>query len=133
LRLIDTNVIVYALGKSHPLKENSRRILADVATGSLEATVDVETLQEILHLYSSRRERKKGFETVDNLLVLIPRPVAIQREDIEEAGKLMAQYSFLGARDAIHAAVLITHGLEGIITADRVFGRIRNLTRFPIN
>jgi uncharacterized protein len=133
LRLIDTNVIVYALGKSHPLKENSRRILADVATGSLEATVDVETLQEILHLYSSRWERKKGFETVDNLLVLIPRPVAIQREDIEEAGKLMAQYSFLGARDAIHAAVLITHGLEGIITADRVFGRIRNLTRFPIN
>jgi len=131
--LIDTNVIVYALGKSHPLKENSRRILADVATGSLEATLDVETLQEILHLYSSRRERKKGFETVDDLLVLISSPIAIQREDIEEASKLMAQYSFLGARDAIHAAVVITHRLEGIITADRVFGRIRNLTRFPIN
>ena len=132
MRLIDTNVVVYAVGKSHPLRESSRRILSEIAAGALQATVDVETLQEILHLYSSRNERRKGFETLDDLLVLFPNPVAVDRDEVEAARDLMRQYSFLGARDAIHAAVVQTHNLDGIVTADKVFERIKGIRRFAI-
>ena len=132
MRLIDTNVVVYAVGKSHPLRESSRRILSEIAAGTLQATVDVETLQEILHLYGSRNERRKGFETLDDLLVLFPNPVAIDRDEVEAARDLMRQYSFLGARDAIHAAVVQTHNLDGIVTADKVFQRIKGIRRFAI-
>jgi len=132
LRLIDTNVIVYAVGQAHPLKESSSRILSSIARGTLEANLDVETLQEILHLYSSRGERRKGFAAIDNLLLLFPNPIPVRREEVEKAKDLMAQHPFLGARDAIHAAVVLTQDLEGIITADRVFGRIKGVKRFAI-
>jgi len=132
LRLIDTNVIVYAVSKAHPLKEGARRILANITAGVLEATLDVETLQEILHLYSSRRERTKGFETLDDLLILFPNPISIGRAEVETARDLMRLHSFLGARDSIHAAVVINHKLKGIITADKVFDRIRGVQIFNI-
>ena len=74
MRLIDTNIIVYAVGSVHPLKEASERILSDIAAGTLAANLDVEALQEVLHLYSSRGERKKGFRTIEHLLMLFPKP-----------------------------------------------------------
>jgi predicted nucleic acid-binding protein len=89
-------------------------------------------LQEILHVYDGRRERKKGFDTVDDLLVLFPNPIPIGREEVETARDLMRAYSFLGARDAIHAAVVQTYDLEGIVTADKVFDRIRGVKRFDL-
>ena len=132
MRLIDTNVIVYTVGSVHPLKEASERILSDIAAGTLAANLDVETLQEVLHLYSSRGERKKGFRTIEHLLMLFPNPFPIGREEIERARDLMMKHPFLGARDGIHAAVVQTHDLEGIVTADKVFDRIKRLRRFDL-
>ena len=132
MRLIDTNVIVYTVGSVHPLKEASERILSDIAAGTLAANLDVEALQEVLHLYSSRGERKKGFRTIEHLLMLFPNPFPIAREEIERARDLMMEHSFLVCRDAIHAAVVQTHDLEGIITADKVFDRIKGLKRFDL-
>ena len=132
MRLIDTNVVVYAAGKAHPLQEEARKVLDRVAEGTLHANIDAEVFQEILHVYSARRERTNGFDTVDDLLVLFPNPIPIGREEIEAARDLTRAYSFLGARDAIHAAVVQTHELEGIITADKVFDRIKGLKRFDL-
>ena len=36
----------------------------------------------------------------------------------------------MASRDAIHAAVVFEHRLEGIISADRAFDGIAGLTRF---
>ncbi len=132
MRLIDTNVIVYAVGKAHPLREGARQVLDRVGEGALQANIDAEVLQEILHVYNARRERRKGVDTIDDLLLLFPNPFPIGREEIEAARDLMRAYSFLSARDAVHAAVVQTHELEGIITADKIFNRIKSLKRFDI-
>ncbi len=132
MRLIDTNVVIYAAGKAHPLQEEARKVLDQVGEGTLQANIDTEVLQEILHVYYARRERTKGFDTIDDLLVLFPNPIPIGREEIETARDLMRAHSFLSARDAIHAAVVQTHDLEGIITADKVFDRIKGLKRFDL-
>ncbi len=132
MRLIDTNVVIYAAGKAHPLQEEARKVLDQVGEGTLQAIIDTEVLQEILHVYYARRERTKGFDTIDDLLVLFPNPIPIGREEIETARDLMRAHSFLSARDAIHAAVVQTHDLEGIITADKVFDRIKGLKRFDL-
>jgi len=63
--------------------------------------------------------------------VLFRNPLPIGREEIEMARDLMRAYYFLGARDAIHAAVVQSHDLEGI-TADKAFDRIRGLKRFDL-
>ncbi len=36
----------------------------------------------------------------------------------------------LSPRDAIHAAVVLTNGLEGIVSADRAFDGVPGLVRF---
>jgi predicted nucleic acid-binding protein len=59
LRLIDTNVVIYAAGKAHPLQDEARKVLDRIAEGSVHANVDVELLQEILHVYAARKERAK--------------------------------------------------------------------------
>lgn len=64
--------------------------------------------------------------------MLSPNPIAIGRDEVEAARDLMRQYSFLGARDAIHGAVVQTHNLDGIVTADKVFERIKGIRRFAI-
>jgi predicted nucleic acid-binding protein len=120
------------VGKAHPLQDEARRVLDRIAEGALHANVDAEVLQEILHVYDARKERVKGFDTLDDLLVLFPNPIAITRDEIETARDLMRAYSFLGARDAIHGAVVQTHDLEGIVTADKVFDRIKGVKRFAL-
>jgi predicted nucleic acid-binding protein len=124
--------VIYAAGKAHSLQEEARKVLDRIAEGTLHANTDAEVLQEILHVYDGRRERRKGFDTVDDLLVLFPNPIPIGRDEVEAARDLMRAYSFLGARDAIHAAVVQTHDLEGIVTADRVFDRIKGVRRFDL-
>jgi predicted nucleic acid-binding protein len=59
-------------------------------------------------------------------------PISIGREEIETARDLMHSNSFLGARDAIHAAVVQTQDFEGIVTADKVFDRIKGVKRFDL-
>ena len=56
MRLIDTNAVISAAGKAHPLQDEARKVLDRIAEGYLHANVDVELLQEILHVYAARKE-----------------------------------------------------------------------------
>jgi predicted nucleic acid-binding protein len=49
--LIDANIFMYAAGAEHPHKEPSRMFLEQVARGEVDAALDAEVLQEILHRY----------------------------------------------------------------------------------
>jgi uncharacterized protein len=100
LRLIDANVVIYAAGKAHPLQAEARKILDEIAEGALHANIDAEVLQEILHVYDMRGERRKGFAAVDDLLVLFPNAFPIRRDEIESARDLMRAHPFLGARNS---------------------------------
>jgi predicted nucleic acid-binding protein len=52
--LVDANVFMYAAGAEHPHKAPSRIFLEKVAGGEIEAALDAEVLQEILHRYRAR-------------------------------------------------------------------------------
>ena len=51
-------------------KDEARKVPHRIVEGSLDANVDAELLQEIPHVYAARKERAKGFDTIDDLLVL---------------------------------------------------------------
>ena len=53
--LVDSNVLMYASGAEHPNKLLSLRFLKRVSDGELEATIDAELLQEIIHRYRALR------------------------------------------------------------------------------
>lgn len=128
MKLLDTNVFVYAQGGSHPYREPCRAVLA--AADPEAYGVDVETLQEILDVYARRGQRRIALVTVADVLDSFPDPFPISRREIEEAAAIVDAHPRLSPRDAIHAAVVLTNGLEGIVSTDRAFDRVPGLVRF---
>ena len=51
---LDTNIFLYAAGGPSPLREVCARVLRRAADGSLEATINAEVIQEVLHVLIRR-------------------------------------------------------------------------------
>ena len=128
--LLDANISIYAEGREHFYREPCRAIMDRVKIRPEEYAVDTEALQEILHVYSSRGETVRGINAVEDLLNLRPVIIPITAAEITAAMHLMQETPGLSARDAIHAAVVRVHGLDGIVSADRGFDRIPGLRRY---
>ncbi len=129
MKLLDTNVILYAFGGPHAYREPCARILRAAETSD-EYVIDVELLQEILHVFGRRGQRTRGAAVFDRVLDLFPDPLPVSRPEILQARLLFARYPSLSARDAIHTAVVVEHGLEGLVTADRDFDPVAEILRF---
>ena len=129
MKLIDANVLIYARGAPHPYRDACRHLLAEVEAGRLEANVDTEVLQEIVHVYWYRRRLEQGLDYLDRLLVLFPTPFPVTGETVTTARDILADHPQLQPRDAIHAAVVLNHGLEAIVSADRAFDKITEIKR----
>lgn len=106
------------------------KLVEEVALGSTEYAVDTELLQEVLYVYASRGELARGLGAFDGLIRILPNPIPIGRPEIVAARQLLERYPALSPRDAIHAAVVQTQSLEGIVTTDRVFREVRGLATF---
>ena len=130
MKLLDTNIVIYGVGRDHPYKKSCAQLLEQVREGNGEFIIDAELLQEILYVYTNRRERQRGLSIVNDLLNAFPDPLPITRHEIVVAHGLMLLYPALGPRDAIHAAVVQTQRLEGIVTADRIFKQLGVVTAF---
>ena len=130
MKLIDTNVVMYSVGGAHPYKAYCERVFKMVAEAELEANIDTELLQEVLHVFRRRDKDAVGLGLFDQLLDVFPDPYPIARATATIARSLMGQHPLLGGRDAFHAAVVIEYGLEGIISADRAFDGITSVKRF---
>ena len=127
--LIDANVLMYAAGAAHPHKAPSARLLERVARGDVEAVIDAETLQEILHRYRAIRRWEDGRQVYDLARQLFPNVVPISAEVMDRARELLDAYPSLMARDALHAAVVLHESLEAICSYDRDFDGIVWLRR----
>ena len=130
MKLLDTNIVVYARGRASPYKEACTAVLAFGEENPDAFGVDVEALQELLDIYTRRGERSFAARLVGEILAGFPDPYPITRREIEEASDIIKGYRRLTPRDAIHAAVVVNYGLEGIVTADRSFDQIAGVTRF---
>lgn len=92
--------------------------------------VDAEMLQEVLYVFSNRRDIETGVAAVLRLLDLFPHVIPITGAEIGMAARLIGEPPRLSVRDAIHAAVTLENGLEGIVTTDKAFDHIPGLRRF---
>ncbi len=130
MRLLDANIVIYSEGREHTYRDACKKIVDSVDVWPEEYAIDAEALQETLYVYSSRGELEKGLAVTERLLNLFSEIIPITAAEIQVAMRLMAETRNLTARDAIHAAVVITHGLEGIVSADQDFDRIPGLRRY---
>ncbi len=127
--LVDTNVFMYAAGAEHPHKAPSARFLLRVARGEVEALVDAEVLQEILHRYRAMSRWVDAQRVYDSARRIVPVTFPITIELIDAARGLLDASSSLTVRDAIHAAVVFESGAEAICSYDHDFDRVAGLRR----
>lgn len=127
--LVDSNVVMYAAGAAHPHKEPSLALLESVASGTVEAAVDAEVLQEILHRYRAIGRWSEGGRVYDLTRRIFPRVIPVDADVLDRARDIMDAHTSLHARDALHAAVAMHHGLEAIYSYDRHFDALAGVMR----
>ena len=127
--LVDANVLMYAAGREHPFRRESLAFLERVAAGSVPAAIDSETLQEILHRYRSLNRWADGERVFAFARRIFREPIPIDGHVVDLAFTLMRRIDRLKARDAVHAAVVLTHRLQAICSYDQDFDVIPDVQR----
>ena len=122
--LVDANIPMYAAGAEHPHKQTSLALFEAIAEGRIEAALDAEVLQEILHRYRAIDRWDDGRRVFDLCRRIFHLVFPIEVEVVEHARLLLDAHPGLGARDALHAAVAMEYGLESICSYDLGFDEL---------
>ena len=125
--VVDTTVLVYALGVEHPLRQPCRQLVDAVRTGRVEATSTVEVIQELVHVRGRRKPRGEAVRQGRAFVSLLSPLVRPSAEDLAHGLSLFEAHSGLGAFDAVLAAAAIGRGSEALISADRAFEDVAGL------
>jgi len=124
--IVDTTVLIYAVGVDHPLREPCRNLLVAHAEGRVEVTTTVEVIQEFAHVRARRRSRAdagalaRHFAEAFRLFVTRP-------EDLAAGLALFEQHATLGALDSVLAGGALNQGAEALVSADRAFAEVVGL------
>jgi predicted nucleic acid-binding protein len=116
---VDSNVFMYAVGRSHPLRTEAQSFfLASRKKGKVLIT-SAEVLQELLHAYLP----VSRMQTLDSALKLatesIDRIVSIDPDNVLYARELADEFPQLTARDLLHLAVCRMQNVTELKTFDR--------------
>lgn len=130
MKMLDANVFIYAVGGTGPYRESCQRLLRSLYSNSHEYVTNVEVLQEILHVLGRRGRSLEASMLVQDIMRSLRTVIPIETTEIYAAIRILREYPHIDVRDAIHAAVVQLHGLEGVVSADRGFDVIRGVTRF---
>jgi uncharacterized protein len=126
---IDSNVPMYVAGREHRNREPARRFLDRVRAARVDGCTSTEVLQEILYRYSALRRLDLARQVYDLFVAVCPVVYPVDLSDTDRARDLLCGGENISARDAVHAAVMLNHGLTEIATFDEGFDRIEGIQR----
>ena len=127
--LLDTSVLVYAVGAEHPLRDACRTLIEAAGDGKITATTTVEVLQEFAHVRARHRGRDDAAALAENFATLLAPLVTVQPDDLLLGLREFRQHPGLGAFDAVLAAVVQRREhLTALVSADRAFADIPGLS-----
>lgn len=125
--VLDTTILVYAVGAEHRAREPSRRLLDALGAGLLVATTTIDVIQEFVHVYARRRTRARAAELARRYVTLLT-PLLVPGEvELGRGLELFESHTKLGAFDAVLAASALSHEAEALVSADRAFANIPEL------
>lgn len=126
---VDANVFMYVAGASHANKQPSADFLRRAAAGEFEICTDTEVLQEILHRYRSIGRWDDGKCVFELVRKIVPLVYPVDLGVMDEALRLLDEHPALMARDGLHAATCVVHGVSEFCTFDRDFDTVSELRR----
>ena len=125
--VLDTTVLVYAVGDVHEFRGPCRQVLEAVQAGRLEASTTVEVIQEFAHVRARRRDRADAAELARAYLELLSPLIVAEERDLVEGLSLFQRHPQLGCFDAVLAAVARSLSARAIASADAAYGRVPRL------
>ena len=116
---VDTNVLMYAVGRDHPLRPRARHFFAAATTEQQPLATSSEVLQELAHAYLP----VERIQALNAALLLIDRTRTevwpLERDDVILGIELAGRHPALGTRDLCHLASCQRRGVTRIQTFDR--------------
>ncbi len=119
--VLDTTVLVYAVGGDHALAGPARSIVEAVAAGRLRATTTVEVIQEFVHVRARRRPRDDAAALGRSFATLLTPLITVGPDDLDSGLRVFEGSERLGSFDAVLAASAIARGAAALVTADTAF------------
>ena len=126
---LDANIIMYCLGREHPLKAPCLRVVAQIHDGRFRVCTSTEIQQETLHRYYRQKQQDLGDRAYRLLTDLCYVVHPVTPTDMERAFSILHEVPDIDVRDAVHAAVMLNNGLTHILSTDDHFDRIAGITR----
>lgn len=116
---VDTNVFMYAVGRSHQLQEPAREFFVRSVSSRTPLCTSAEVLQELTHAYLPMAR----LQTLDTALSMIAKFQIVvwplKEEDVTLARQLHEQHPTLEARDLCHIASCRRRGVSNFMTFDQ--------------
>jgi uncharacterized protein len=128
---VDSNIPMYIVGKDHPRKVDSQRLVERFASERRRLVTSSEVFQEILHRYVAADRRGEIEYAFHALAGIVDNVFSVREQDIFAAKDLTHAHPQLSARDALHAAVMRRAHVSEILSFDRGFDLLPDLVRIP--
>ncbi|MFN0153019.1 MAG: type II toxin-antitoxin system VapC family toxin [Gaiella sp.] len=126
--VLDTTVLVYAIGDDHALRQPARALVEAVGAGRVRAATTPEVIQEFAHIRSRRLDRHDAVELAGLFAELLAPLVVVTTETLQQGLRLFEQGDeSLGAFDAVLAATALGAEAAALVSADRAFATVPGL------
>jgi len=125
--VVDTTVLVYAVGADHALAAPCRELVRRVGDERLRATTTVEALQEFAHVRARRRGRPDAVELTRQYHTLFTPLLRIEPDDLDVGLDVFLGHDEVGAFDAVLAGATRRVGATALVTTDRGFAAVPGL------
>ena len=124
MTLVDSNALMYAVGKPHPLQPEAQEFFVQAIQKGVVISTSAEVLQEMLHVYESTG-RIELFENALALVTELGMEVwPLESEDVLLARQLHVLHPGLSARNLSHLASCRRRGLREIKTFDEALAAV---------
>ena len=122
--ILDTTVLVYAVGVDDSFREPCQQLIRAIAGGTILATTTIEVIQEFAHVRARRRDRKDAAGLARDYIELLSPLLVVEETDLREGLRLFEEGTGSGSFDAVLAAAAHAAGAEALVSADTGFSGI---------
>jgi uncharacterized protein len=126
---IDSNIPMYLIGASHPLKTDAQILLERLVAQGERLVTDAEVLQELLHRYTAINRREAMDPAIQVTLDVVDEVFPVEKADVLRAAEIAQRRRAPSARDALHIAIMERRGVRTILSFDTDFDKWPGLER----
>lgn len=125
--LVDSSVVLHALGGESPYRPPCRALLQDLLAGTGRAYASTEMIQEVVHHRMRRATRDQALTEVRTLMPMFVL-LNVDHEVLELSLELI-EHTHLRGRDAVHVATAKAYGIGAIASSDAGFDDVPGIHR----